>query len=189
MSGVKVTAIDVEKTAIVLEDGARISVDLVIGADGVHFNVTCTHPKELSDNKETLDNDDDDAAAIAYNQKASFSTVQSIYSDFDPVARQLLELPDPDGFRIWKLVDMDDIPNWSSTDTALLGDACHPVSPFGFPGTSMAIEDALTLSTLLPVDILVGREVEEQLRIYQEIRKPRVDRVREQARKHARGER
>ena len=48
----------------------------------------------------------------------------------------------------------------------------------------MAIEDALTLSTLLPVDIHVG-EVEERLRIYQEIRKPRVDRIREQARKHA----
>ena len=123
----------------------------------------------------------------AYNQKASFSTVQSIYSDFDPVARRLLELPDPDGFRIWKLVDMDDIPNWSSNHTALLGDACHPVSPFGFSGASMAIEDALTLSTLLPVDIHV-EEVEERLRIYQEIRKPRVDRVREQARKHARGE-
>ena len=28
------------------------------------FKVTCTHPEELSDNKETLDNDDDDAAAI-----------------------------------------------------------------------------------------------------------------------------
>lgn len=51
---------------------------------------------------------------------------------------------------------MDDIPNWSSNHTVLLGDACHPVSPFGFPGTSMAIEDALTFSTLLPVDILVG---------------------------------
>ena len=31
MSGVKVTAVDVEKTAIVLEDGARISADLIIG--------------------------------------------------------------------------------------------------------------------------------------------------------------
>lgn len=51
---------------------------------------------------------------------------------------------------------MDDIPNWSSNHTALLGYACHPVSPFGFSGTSMAIEDALTLSTLLLVDILVG---------------------------------
>lgn len=38
MSGVKVTAVDVEKTAIVLEDGARISADLIIGADGVHVS-------------------------------------------------------------------------------------------------------------------------------------------------------
>ena len=36
ISGLKVTAVDVEKTAIVLEDGARISADLIIGADGVH---------------------------------------------------------------------------------------------------------------------------------------------------------
>ena len=36
ISGVKVTAVDVEKIAIVLKDGARISTDLIIGADGVH---------------------------------------------------------------------------------------------------------------------------------------------------------
>ena len=121
---------------------------------------------------------------IAYNQKAPFSTVQSIYSDFEPRARRLFELADPDGFRIWKLVDMDDIPRWSLHRTTLLGDAAHTVEPFGFSGASMAIEDALTLATLFGEDVTAGDEagIQKRLALYERIRKPRVDRVREVSR-------
>ena len=54
------------------------------------------------------------------------------------------------GIRIWKLKDMDKILTWSPHHTALLGDACHPVPPFGFSGASMAIEDAVTRGKLFP---------------------------------------
>ena len=60
---------------------------------------------------------------VAYNQKASLDTVLSIYKDFDPRATRLFELADPEGFRVWKLVDMDEIPTWSRNSTVLLGDA------------------------------------------------------------------
>ena len=79
---------------------------------------------------------------------------------------------------------MDEIRNWSLSHTALLGDACHPVSPFGFSGAPMSIEDALTLSTLLPADVEV-EEVVSRLKLYEGIRKPRVGRVRDQARENA----
>ena len=164
------------------------------------FNVTCTHPEELSDKHDT-EEDSADAigkqspishstsrpetdCVVAYNQKASFETVQRIYSGFEPKARRLLELADPNGFRIWKLMDMDEIPNWSVNHTVMLGDACHPVSPFGFSGASMSIEDALTLSTLLPSDVK-REEIVPRLKLYEEIRKPRVGRVRSTARENA----
>lgn len=43
----------------------------------------------------------------------------------------------------------------------------------------MAIEDGLTLSTLLPSDVKTG-ELKGRLELYEEIRKPRVGRVRAQ---------
>jgi salicylate hydroxylase len=59
-------------------------------------------------------------------------------------------MADPNGFRIWRLVDMDEIPRWSNGHVVMLGGACHPVSPFGFSRASMSIEGAMTLAILLP---------------------------------------
>lgn len=122
----------------------------------------------------------------AYNHKISLEKVREIYSEFDPRAIRLLELADPDGFRVWELMDMDEIPRWSAQRTVLLGDACHPVLPFGFSGASMAIEDATTLAVLLPEDITKD-QVRERLELYEKIRRPRIERVRETSRQIARG--
>ena len=81
---------------------------------------------------------------------------------------------------------MDDHPNWSLNRTTLLGDACHPVLPFGFSGASMAIEDGATLATLLSSDIRV-EDIPRRLKLYEEIRRPRVSRVREASRDVAQG--
>ena len=98
----------------------------------------------------------------------------------------MLELADPNGFRVWKLMDMDEIPRWSKGNVVMLGDAKAPVLPFSFSGASMAIEDALTLSTLLPSDI-EKEQLRERLELYEEIRRPRVGRVRDTGRQTARG--
>lgn len=82
---------------------------------------------------------------------------------------------------------MDEIPTWSRHHTGLLGDAAHPVLPFGFSGASVAIEDALTLATLLPSDVQPG-QIEGRLEIYEEMRMARVERVTMTARKIARDE-
>ena len=123
---------------------------------------------------------------LAYNQKISYDDVLSIYSDFDPIAKRLFSLADPDGFRVWPLQDMDDHPTWSRNNTALLGDACHAVLPFGFSGASMAIEDGATIAALLSPG-LEKRDIEPRLKLYEEIRRPRVSRVREASRDIAKG--
>ncbi|KAL8667044.1 MAG: hypothetical protein Q9202_000966 [Teloschistes flavicans] len=146
------------------------------------LNITCTHPKHLSEKEGA----GDDASAVAYNQVASFETALDIYKDFEPVALRLFHLAHPDGLRVWALQDMDEIPTWSKNHTVLLGDAGHPVLPFGFAGASMAIEDAITLAELLPKDVEVG-DLEEWLKLYEEIRKPRVAVVRERGRDVAGG--
>ena len=110
----------------------------------------------------------------------------NIYSDFDPIAKRLFSLADPNGFRVWQLKDMDDHPSWSLNRTTLLGDACHPVLPFGFSGASMAIEDGAIVATLLSSDIQV-EDIPRRLKLYEEIRRPRVSRVREASRDIAQG--
>ena len=111
----------------------------------------------------------------------------SIYEEFEPRVAQLFKLADPEGFRVWKLIDMDEIDTWSADNTVLLGDAAHPVLPFGFSGASMAIEDALVMKTLLPINT-PREDIPDRLRLYEEIRKPRVGRVRDTSRRIAREE-
>lgn len=123
---------------------------------------------------------------IAYNQVASFETALDIYKDFEPAALRLFHLAHPDGLRVWALQDMDEIPTWSKSRTVLLGDAGHPLLPFGFSGASMAIEDAITLAELLPRDV-EACDLDERFKLYEEIRKPRVAVVRDRGRDVARG--
>ena len=115
---------------------------------------------------------------VAYNQKISYDTVLEIFDDFEPIAKRLFTLADPDGFRVWQLKDMDNHHPWSLNHTALLGDACHAVLPFAFSGASMAIEDGITLSTLISPDMPV-QDIPGRLKLYEQFRRPRVDRVRE----------
>ena len=81
---------------------------------------------------------------------------------------------------------MEDHTHWSLNRTVLLGDACHPLSPAGFSGASMAIEDGITLSVLLSPDVQM-KDIPGRLKLYQETRRPRVSRVREEARTLAKG--
>lgn len=148
------------------------------------FNVTIGHPAHLSDKE--ANKEQDNATATSYNHKVSFETVRDVHRGWEPRAIRLLELANPEGFRIWKMMDMDEIPRCSRNHTALVGDACHPVLPHGFSGASMAIEDAITLSEFLERDV-ERKEIPGLLKLYEDVRKPRVARVRERARETAEG--
>ena len=47
------------------------------------------------------------------------------------------------------LVDHDPLPRWSEGSVTLLGDACHPMTPYMAQGAAMAFEDAAVLSRCL----------------------------------------
>ncbi|KAF2154568.1 FAD/NAD(P)-binding domain-containing protein [Myriangium duriaei CBS 260.36] len=158
--------------------GDRISLISYPVDFGRQMNMVCLHPQELSDNETATSNT---GIAIDYSQKVSATTVLSIYEAFDPRARRHLELADPHGFRAWKLLDMDALPRWSFHHTVLLGDSCHPVLPFGFNGAAMGIEDATVLASLLPRG--TGKDdLRKRLEVWEEMRRPRVDRVRDYSR-------
>lgn len=152
---------------------------------GRQYNFVCTHPEDLSD-KAMVNQSDDPEKAVNYDYRVSLETALSIYSEFESRARRVFELGDPDGFRFWKLQDLEEVPRWSVNSTVLLGDAAHAVLPFGFSGASMAIEDAIVLGELLPGDVSLG-DIPARLATYEETRKPRVNYVRDKSREIGQG--
>jgi 6-hydroxynicotinate 3-monooxygenase len=75
----------------------------------------------------------------------------------------------------WALVDRDPLPRWSDGNAALLGDACHPMTPYMAQGAATAIEDAAVLSRCLQD---VDRDgVADAFRRFEATRKPRTSRV------------
>jgi 6-hydroxynicotinate 3-monooxygenase len=49
----------------------------------------------------------------------------------------------------WALVDRDPLSRWCDGNITLLGDACHPMTPYMAQGAAMAIEDAAVISRCL----------------------------------------
>ncbi|MFV2013495.1 MULTISPECIES: FAD-dependent oxidoreductase [unclassified Micromonospora] len=71
------------------------------------------------------------------------------------------------------IYDLPTVPTWRNERMVIIGDACHAVSPSGGQGVSMAIEDAVELGRCL-------RDVPnsaDALARYEQIRRPRVEKV------------
>jgi 2-polyprenyl-6-methoxyphenol hydroxylase-like FAD-dependent oxidoreductase len=75
----------------------------------------------------------------------------------------------------WALVDRDPLPRWSEGNVALLGDACHPMTPYMAQGAAMAIEDAAALSRCLENVDRAGAA--DAFRRFEATRKPRTSRM------------
>jgi 6-hydroxynicotinate 3-monooxygenase len=75
----------------------------------------------------------------------------------------------------WALVDRDPLASWTEGNVTLLGDACHPMTPYMAQGAAMAIEDAAVLSRCLE-GVDPGGVAEAFLR-FEATRKPRTSRV------------
>jgi salicylate hydroxylase/6-hydroxynicotinate 3-monooxygenase len=80
------------------------------------------------------------------------------------------------GVHKWALVDRDPMPSWSSGAVTLLGDACHPMTPYMAQGAAMALEDAVVLARLLArVDERAA--IPEAFRRFERTRKERTSRI------------
>src|SRR4030095_12545345 len=78
--------------------------------------------------------------------------------------------PAPDSHK-WALLDREPLPGWSDGRVTLLGDACHPMTPYMAQGAATAIEDAAVLARCL--DESDGEDIENASTRYEAHRKPR----------------
>ncbi len=97
--------------------------------------------------------------------------LRKAYKGFHQEVRAVLEAC-PDCHK-WAILDRDPLPRWSDGRVALLGDACHPMTPYMAQGAATAIEDAAVLARCLQE----SDDFEEGFNRYEANRKPRTSRI------------
>jgi salicylate hydroxylase/6-hydroxynicotinate 3-monooxygenase len=99
--------------------------------------------------------------------------LRTAFAGFHPQVRQVLAACP--SVHKWALVDRDPLPRWGEGNVTLLGDACHPMTPYMAQGAAMAIEDTAVLARCLEG---VERDgVADAFRRFEATRKPRCSRV------------
>jgi 6-hydroxynicotinate 3-monooxygenase len=75
----------------------------------------------------------------------------------------------------WAIVERQPLARWSHGRVTLLGDSCHPMTPYMAQGAAMAMEDAVVLARCL--EGATREELEARLAHYEAARRERTSRV------------
>lgn len=90
--------------------------------DNELLNFICIHPESESHGD-----------GVEWSQKADVTQLLKVYQNFHSEAQALLKKADPETLKVWKLLDMEVLPEWTKGRLALLGDAAHPFMPRVYP--------------------------------------------------------
>jgi salicylate hydroxylase len=102
------------------------------------------------------------------------------FAGWDPSIERILSKVEKT-FR-WALYDREPMPTWTKGRLTLIGDAAHPMLPHLGQGANQAIEDGMTLATILSrVD---NARAPEALLAYERLRRERVSQVQRGARQN-----
>lgn len=114
-----------------------------------------------------------DFAVESWSAKGDLAMLRAAYDTFHPQVRAILAAC-PEVHK-WALVERDPLPRWTDGSVTLLGDACHPMTPYMAQGASTSIEDGVILSRCLAG---VDRDgVAAALLRYEATRKPRTSKI------------
>ena len=105
----------------------------------------------------------------SWSTKGDMDELRAAYAGFHPEVRAVMEAC-PSAHK-WALITREPLPTWHKGRIALLGDACHPMTPYMAQGAGMAIEDAAILARCLEG---AGQgDIASAFAKYEAIRKPR----------------
>ncbi|KAK1991788.1 FAD binding domain-containing protein [Colletotrichum falcatum] len=141
------------------------------------LNFVCMHPDEDSPLG---------TQSSRWNAPVTTEQIMKVYRDFHPTVKSLLAKSGDSGISkgVWKLLDMEQIP-YTKDKMALLGDAAHPFTPHQGQGAMQAIEDAASLSIVLPRGTR-PTAVPERLQLYEKIRSERAHKIQKYSREAGR---
>ena len=83
----------------------------------------------------------------SWSAKGDVRELRAAYEGFHPDVRAVLEAC-PDCHK-WAILEREPLPRWSDGRVVLLGDACHPMTPYMAQGAATSIEDAAVLARCL----------------------------------------
>jgi salicylate hydroxylase/6-hydroxynicotinate 3-monooxygenase len=109
----------------------------------------------------------------SWSSHGDIETLRRAYEDFHPQVRAVLAACQR--VHRWALVERDPLPSWCEDRMVLLGDACHPMTPYMAQGAAMAVEDAAVLSRCLQG--IETDSIPAAFRRYELTRKERASRV------------
>jgi salicylate hydroxylase/6-hydroxynicotinate 3-monooxygenase len=107
----------------------------------------------------------------SWSAKGDVAELRAAYAGFHADVRAVLDAC-PDCHK-WAILEREPLERWSKGRVVLLGDACHPMTPYMAQGAATAIEDAAVLSRVLKEN----DSVEKALTQYENHRKPRTSRI------------
>jgi salicylate hydroxylase/6-hydroxynicotinate 3-monooxygenase len=109
----------------------------------------------------------------SWSATGNVDELRAAYAGFHPDVGAVLQAA-PSCHK-WAILERGPLPRWSVGRVALLGDACHPMTPYMAQGAATALEDAVILARCLEA---VGLEdVEAAFGQYEAHRKPRTSRI------------
>jgi 2-polyprenyl-6-methoxyphenol hydroxylase-like FAD-dependent oxidoreductase len=109
--------------------------------------------------------------AESWSAKGDLGELREAFASFHPDVQAVLRAA-PEVHK-WGIFEREPLATWTRGRVALLGDACHPMTPYMASGAAMALEDAAVLARCLAE---IG-DIAEAFQIYEATRKPRASAV------------
>lgn len=109
----------------------------------------------------------------SWSAKGDLDALRAAYAGFHEEVQAVLRAC-PEVYK-WALLDRDPMPRWWEGRVALLGDACHPMTPYMAQGAASALEDAAVLARCL--DGVDADGLEQAFALYEATRKPRASAI------------
>jgi salicylate hydroxylase/6-hydroxynicotinate 3-monooxygenase len=105
----------------------------------------------------------------SWSAKGDLGMLRDAYAGFHGDVRAVLAAC-PDVHK-WAIFERDPLPSWVSGRIVLMGDACHPMTPYMAQGAASALEDSVVLARCLEgVD---NDGFEAAFKLFEGVRKPR----------------
>jgi salicylate hydroxylase/6-hydroxynicotinate 3-monooxygenase len=87
---------------------------------------------------------DEEWTVESWSARGSTKELREAYAGFHPEVTGVLDACP--SVHKWAIYDRDPLPAWHTDQVVLLGDACHPMTPYMAQGGATAMEDAVVLS-------------------------------------------
>jgi 2-polyprenyl-6-methoxyphenol hydroxylase-like FAD-dependent oxidoreductase len=113
----------------------------------------------------------------SWSAKGDLKELRAAYAGFHAEVQTVLDAC-PEVYK-WALLERDPLPRWSEDRVVLLGDACHPMTPYMAQGAASALEDAAVLSRCLQSVDADG--LARAFTVYEATRKPRASEIQMQS--------